>query len=151
MCRYLSSAFRSCRMSAVVAATLSLAGLVRPAAQGSAASSSPCSALTSVSLPNTTITSAQSVPAGAFVPPPGRGGAAAAPWTDLPAFCRVSATTKMLNSDVMFEVWLPAAGWKGDLQPAGSNYWGGSIPFGRMAGSMNPLRWTEFGTFFLAR
>jgi feruloyl esterase len=32
----------------------------------------------------------------------------------------------------MFEVWLPATGWNGDFQPAGSGYWGGSIPFGRM-------------------
>jgi feruloyl esterase len=89
-------------------------------------------ALASISLPSATITSVQSVAAGAFVPPQGRGGAAGAPWADLPAFCRVSVTTKMLNSDVKFEVWMPAQGWNGDFQPAGSSYWGGAIPFGRM-------------------
>src|SRR5262245_47554440 len=79
-------------------------------AQDQPASSATCETLASVSLPNTTITSAQTVAAGAFTPPGGRGGSASAPWTDLPAFCRIVATTKMLNSDVKFEVWLPARG-----------------------------------------
>jgi feruloyl esterase len=38
----------------------------------------------------------------------------------------------MLNSDVKFEVWLPIANWTGDIMPAGSGFWGGAIPFGRM-------------------
>ena len=74
----------------------------------------------------------RAVAAGAFVPPGGRGGSVAAPWADLPEFCRISATTKMLNSEVKFEVWMPARGWSGDFQPAGSSFWGGAIPFGRM-------------------
>ena len=100
-------------------------------AQAQGAPSVSCETLASVSLPDTVITSAQSVAAGAFVPPAGRGGVAA-PWTDLPEFCRISATTKMLSSDVKFEVWMPARGWSGDFQPAGSSYWGGAIPFARM-------------------
>src|SRR5207249_539292 len=102
------------------------------AAQTQPAPTSACETLASVSLPDTTITSAQTVAAGTFTPPGGRGGSAAAPWTDLPALCRIAATTKMLNSDVKFEVWLPARGWNGDLQPAGSGFWGGAIPFGRI-------------------
>src|SRR5436309_8614795 len=115
------------------AAGLALAEVAMTAADAAqTGSSTSCETLASVSLPDTTITGARNVAAGAFTPPAGRGGSAAAPWTDLPAFCRITATTKMLNSDVKFEVWLPARGWNGDFQPAGSSYWGGAIPFGRM-------------------
>jgi feruloyl esterase len=103
-----------------------------PRAQAPAAASSSCASLMSMSLPNTTITSAESVAAGAFTPPAGRRGAAPAAWTDLPAFCRISATTNMLSSAVKFEVWMPAERWNGDVQPAGSPYWGGAIPLARM-------------------
>src|ERR1700686_3725311 len=74
----------------------------------SAAAATPCENLVMLSLPNTTVTLAQPVAAGAFTPPApaGRagGGGAAAPaaggrgrgqqFTDLPAFCRVQATLK---------------------------------------------------------
>src|SRR4029453_19434181 len=89
-------------------------------------------ALARVALPNSTLTSMQSVAQGAFIPPATSGGPAPAPWTDIPAFCRVAATTKAVNSDVKFEVWMPAQGWNGEIQPAGSSFWGGSIPFARM-------------------
>ena len=42
----------------------------------------PCDRLASVALPNTTVMSAQVVPAGGFTPP----GAGAKPFADLPAF-----------------------------------------------------------------
>jgi Tannase and feruloyl esterase len=100
-------------------------------AQGPSSSPS-CERLASSTLPNTTITSAQSVAAGSFRPPQPAGGAPAAPFSDLPAFCRVVASTRLLNSDVKFEVWLPAQGWTGDFLPAGSSFWGGPIPFARM-------------------
>jgi feruloyl esterase len=132
MCRHRSSASDLCRMPSLVSAILALAAWPQSDAHARSAASGSCSTLASVSLPNTTIRSAQSVAAGAFTPPQGRGGAAGSPWTDLPAFCRVSGTTRMLNSDVTFEVWMPAQGWTGDFQPAGSPYWGGAIPFGRM-------------------
>ena len=35
--------------------------------------------------------------------------------------------------EVTMEVWLPAEGWAGDFQPAGNGFWGGSIPYARMA------------------
>jgi len=50
-----------------------------------------CEGLAMLKLPNTTITLAQTVAAGAFTPPAGtRGGQ----FNDLPAFCRVQATLK---------------------------------------------------------
>jgi feruloyl esterase len=129
---YLSLTVGVYRTLGLVGAIIVLGVWVQPRAQTSSAPSIACGTLVSASLPDTTISSAQSVAAGAFTPPQGRGGAAAPPWTDLPAFCRVSATTRILNSDVKFEVWMPAQGWNGDFQPAGSGYWGGAIPFGRM-------------------
>ena len=87
----------------------------------------PCERLASVALANTTVASAQVVPAGQFTPP----GAGARPFADLPPFCRVVGSTRMLNSDVKFEVWLPER-WTGDIMPAGGNFWGGPIVFARM-------------------
>src|SRR5580704_11148546 len=115
---YLSLTVGVYRTLGLVGAIIVLGVWVQPMAQTSSAPSIACGTLMSASLPDTTISSAQSVAAGAFTPPQERGGAAAPPWTDLPAFCRVSATTRILNSDVKFEVWMPAQGWNGDFQPA---------------------------------
>src|SRR5437867_4452120 len=79
--------------------------------------SSACEQLTSLTLPNTTITIAETVAAGAFVPPVVTGGAAppaAAAFAELPSFCRVAATLKpSTDSDIKIEVWLPKTGWNG--------------------------------------
>jgi feruloyl esterase len=91
-----------------------------------------CAALASTSLPETTIVSAQLVPAGAFTPPSPQGAPAPKPIENLPAFCRVVATMRPVPDEVTMEVWLPAQGWGGDFQPAGSSFWGGSIPYARM-------------------
>src|SRR5690349_9919110 len=71
------------------------------------AAPTPCASLKSISLPNTTITMAETVPPGVFTPPPApaapgapppegggqRGGQQPAPLT-VPAFCRVAATLR---------------------------------------------------------
>jgi len=77
-----------------------------------------CESLASLSLPEATITSAQTVAAGEFTPPAGRGGRGGGPnFKDLPAFCRVQATLKPTSdSDIKAEVWLPASGWNGKFQ-----------------------------------
>jgi feruloyl esterase len=96
-----------------------------------------CESLASLSLPNTLITSAQMVAAGAFTPPtPARGGAGtASPFANLPAFCRVQAAVKRTNdTDVKIEIWMPAQGWNGDFQPAASGFGGGTIGYGGMSG-----------------
>ena len=70
--------------------------LLLPAAASLAAPTggSTCDSLSKLSLPNVTITSAQSVAAGAFTPPatPGPFGPNTALFKGLPAFCRVMAT-----------------------------------------------------------
>ena len=69
-----------------------------------------CEGLTSLHFPDATITTAQMVAAGAFVPP--AGGSATA-YKRLPEFCRVAVTIKpSSDSDIKAEVWLP-----GDLEP----------------------------------
>src|SRR5262245_14466024 len=78
------------------------------------ASAATCESLASLNLPDATITLAQSVAAGAFAPAGGGGRGGGANFSDLPAFCRVTATLKpTTDSDINIEVWLPASNWNG--------------------------------------
>ena len=94
-----------------------------------------CESLSSLALPNTSITLAQLVPAGGFsLPGPGP---AAPQFSQLPAFCRVAATlTPSSDSDVKIEVWLPAAGWNGKFQAVGNGGWAGTISYGALASAL---------------
>jgi feruloyl esterase len=106
--------------------------LLVPASLASAAS---CDDLTSLKLPDATITSAQTVAAGAFTER-GRGGATVAV-PDLPAFCRVQATlTPSSNSDIHAEVWLPASNWNGKFEEVGNGGWVGSIDTNAMTAAL---------------
>src|SRR6187431_688229 len=99
----------------------------------SAASS--CETLSTLDLPDTTITMAQSVSAGGFSPSSGGGGGPT--YSTLPAFCRVAATIKPTSdSDIKVEVWLPASGWNGKYQAVGNGGWAGTITYGAMARSL---------------
>ena len=96
-----------------------------------------CESLSSLSLPNTTVTMAQTVAAGTFTPPPARGGGPGGgrgrgpQFTDVPAFCRVQATLKpTADSDIKMELWLPASaagsgGWNGKFRGTGNGGLGG--------------------------
>jgi feruloyl esterase len=102
-----------------------------------------CDSLSKLALPNTTITSAQVVPAGEFVQPAGRGpappaGRGPAPsFKDLPAFCRVQATlTPSADSDIKIEVWLPVSGWNGEFQAVGNGGWAGIISYGTLGAAV---------------
>jgi feruloyl esterase len=93
--------------------------------------SAPCENVKALVLPNTTITLAQSVGAGGFTPPGGRGAEA---FKNLPAFCRVAATlTPATDSEIKIEVWLPEAGWNGKLQSVGNGAWAGTISYPAMS------------------
>jgi hypothetical protein len=75
-----------------------------------------CESLSSMMLPNTSITFAQLVAAGGFTLP-GTGPAAVPQFSRLPTFCRAAATlTPSSDSDIKIEVWLPAASWNGKFQ-----------------------------------
>src|SRR5262245_47848584 len=113
------------------------------AAQTAPIAPAACQRLATLAFSNTTITAAEVIPAGAFMPPgaggaggagrggggggggipavPGRvtlgsaglglgynGGRPNAQFSELPAFCRVTATmTPSATSDIRAEVWLP--------------------------------------------
>ncbi len=92
-----------------------------------------CESLASLALPNTTITLAESVPAGGFTQPGARGGRGGVAQNDLPAFCRVAATLKpSSDSDIKIEVWLPASNWNGKFQAVGNGGWNGTIGYPAM-------------------
>jgi len=90
-------------------------------------SATNCEQLATLALPNSKITSAQSVPQGPFAPP-GTG----ARTVEVPAFCQVSATlTPSPDSDIKIEVWLPAT-WNGKLLAVGNGGWSGAISYPAM-------------------
>lgn len=95
-----------------------------------------CESLLSLTLPNTTITLAQTVAAGEFTPPPGSERDLGAPvdWKQLPAFCRVAATIRPVpDSNIKMEIWLPLAGptgtWNSELEADGNGGWTGTINY----------------------
>jgi feruloyl esterase len=91
-----------------------------------------CESLAALKLPDTTITSAQPVAAGAFVPP----GASAPPASvkNLPAFCRVAATIKPAkDSEIKMEVWLPLTSWNGKYRGLGNGGFAGAIYYPGLA------------------
>src|SRR6185437_3737335 len=90
-----------------------------------------CQALSGLTLPITTITTAQSVAAGKFTPPYGN------PVDKAPAFCRVAGVIKPTSdSDIRFEVWMPASDWNGKYLGVGNGGFAGSIDFNSMAGNL---------------
>ena len=97
---------------------------------GSAAS---CESLATLALSNITIAVAESRPAGEFTPP----GAGAKPIVNLPGFCRVAGAIKpSSDSDIRFEVWLPASNWNGKFQGIGNGGYAGAISFAGLAGAV---------------
>jgi len=91
------------------------------------AGAATCESLAALNLPDTTITVAKSEPAGTFAPPkpfalPGP------PLDNLPAFCRVAGEIKPTkDSDIKFEVWMPATDWNGKFMGEGNGGWSGEI------------------------
>jgi feruloyl esterase len=92
--------------------------------------------LKTLSLDNTTITLAESVPAGEFSLPAADPRAAQqnAIFKQLPAFCRVAATLRpSSDSDIKIEVWMPLANWNNKFQALGNGGWAGVISYRGMA------------------
>ena len=107
---------------------------VFPDARAIAAS---CDSLATTQLLNSTVTSAETIAAGAFSPPPGAAAAAPQTYAVLPAFCRVTATLKpSSDSDIKIEVWLPASGWNGKFQAVGNGGWAGRVPYPALAAAV---------------
>ena len=101
------------------------------------AAAAPCESLASLKLPDTAITAAQAVGAGAFAPAGGGGRGGGAAFADLPAFCRIAATVKPTpESDIKIEVWLPASNWNGKLDAVGNGGWNGNIDNNALAAAV---------------
>ncbi len=93
---------------------------------GVGAAPASCESLASLHLPDTTITVAALVPAGTFGTPPI--GTTA---------CRVAGSIKPTSdSDIKFEVWMPAAGWNGKFLSAGEGGYAGAINYGGIADAL---------------
>jgi len=96
-----------------------------------AAAAQPCESLTSLKLPDTTITAATLVQEGPFAPPapPVPGARAGAP-LPVPSFCRVQFT---VVPQIRVEVWVPATGWNGKFEGVGGGGYAGNISYPAMA------------------
>ncbi|HTV13203.1 MAG TPA: tannase/feruloyl esterase family alpha/beta hydrolase [Acidobacteriaceae bacterium] len=89
-----------------------------------------CSSLATLQLANTTITLAESVTSGALALPDD-----GTMLRDLPAFCRIAGRLQPTSdSNIRFEVWLPAQSWNGRLLGVGNGGFAGSIGYRQMAG-----------------
>jgi feruloyl esterase len=101
------------------------------------AAAAACARLADLKLPHASIDSAESIAAGAFKPLAGGSSGLGAPAPDygrLPAFCRITGTLRpTTDSDIRFEVWLPASGWNGKFVGTGNGVWAGSIVVSAMA------------------
>jgi len=102
-----------------------------------AAAPASCESLASLSLPHTTITSAQNIAAGGFRLPGTARGNGGPDFSKLPAFCRVAATlAPSSDSDIKVEVWLPASGWNDKLQVVGNGGWAGAISYPALSAAL---------------
>jgi feruloyl esterase len=99
-----------------------------------------CESLASLKLSHTTITAAQSIPAGTYTAPDGE------VFQNMPAFCRVAATlTPTSDSEIGIEIWMPAHRWNRRLEGVGNGGYAGSIPYSAIAPGVS-LGYATVGT-----
>jgi feruloyl esterase len=104
------------------------------------AAAATCESLASLKLSQTTITAAQSVPAGTYTAPDGE------VFTNMPAFCRVAATlTPTSDSEIGIEVWMPSSTWNRRFEGVGNGGYAGSIPYNAIAPGVS-LGYATVGT-----
>src|SRR6202047_774168 len=95
---------------------------------------SPCEKLADLKLAHAAVTSSVLVSEGPL-PSNGPGNSAA---VVVPARCVVRGVARPTSdSEIKFEVWLPASGWTGKYQQLGNGGWAGTIPASAM---VEPLR-----------
>jgi feruloyl esterase len=97
---------------------------------GAAARAEDCDKLTRMKFDHVTIASADMISAGSTVKPPA-GEEIPAVNTD---YCRVQATsTPTRDSEIRFELWIPAGDWNGKFEQVGNGGFAGAIPYRSMA------------------
>lgn len=106
-----------------------------------AAAQQSCDSLTSLKIPNATITSATAVdpPPDLVIPIPASPIAPASNLTISTPFCRVVAfSAPTSDSHIAFEVWLPVtARWNGKFEAIGNGGFIGQIGYGALAAALN--------------
>jgi feruloyl esterase len=81
-----------------------------------------CENLVTLSLPDTTITSAVSVPGPSFTAPDGQ------TYSELPPFCEVSAVlTPTSDSLINMNLWMPTTSWNGRFEGTGNGGYAGTV------------------------
>lgn len=107
------------------------AGILLLLALPALVSAADCAGLAKLSLPYTAMAAAVEVTAGSFTPPAG------AALQKLPPFCRVAGIIRpSADSEIHFEVWMPASGWNGKFQGIGNGGYAGSISYGGLAAAL---------------
>ncbi len=109
--------------------------LLLPLTISAQADSASCASLKQLPLPHGTITVAETVAAGAFVPPSLKPDEKVPPlYKSTPSFCRVVAALKPTSdSDIKVEVWMPSTGWNGRFRGVGNGGFAGYISYSALA------------------
>ena len=118
-----------CSLGAVALAAMAACGTSDAVTDTTTDADEPmaCANLAALALPDTAITLAEAISAGPFAPP-----GVSRP-LDLPAFCRIAATT---DPAINFEVWLPTEGWNGKFHTSGNGGMAGVISYTAMASAL---------------
>ena len=96
------------------------------------ATAATCESLGKLSLPGTTITTADLVSGGSFAAP-----GMPQPIANLPSFCRVAGTIRpSKDSEIQFEVRMPASGWNGKFFGVGNGGFAGTITYAGLASAI---------------
>jgi feruloyl esterase len=95
---------------------------------------SDCAGLKEAAHPDAEITVATLHAAGPFVIPPELGPART---VQLPSFCQIQGVLRPTSdSEIAFEVWLPAQGWSGRFQGIGNGGFAGAISYSGLAAAV---------------
>ena len=88
----------------------------------SASAATRCDDLKRTDIPNTTVETAETIPAGSYTT------ADKVVRQHMPAFCRVVASVRDApDSDILVEIWLPQTGWTGVFHANGNGGYGGDL------------------------
>ena len=111
---------------------IAMGGVAAIARASSGHAAEACASLKDLKVENTTITAAESVPAGTFTAPNSKS------YANLPAFCRVTATISPVHdSTIRIEMWLPQDGWKGAFEGTGNGGYSGVFNYPVLAAGLS--------------
>jgi feruloyl esterase len=111
---------------------IAMSGAIAIAGATSGRAADVCASLKDLKIEDTTITAAESVPAGSFTAPDAKS------YANLPAFCRVTAIVSPVHdSAIGLEMWLPQDGWKGVFEGTGNGGYSGVFNYPILAAGLS--------------